>query len=81
MVASTWITPGCVQFLKNKKRFHTAWVKRRNSRAEHMRREVADRINYKSAAKQLNQLNARFAQFFALLFMRRHTVAVREFCG
>jgi hypothetical protein len=27
MVASTWITPGCVQFLKNKKRFHTAWVK------------------------------------------------------
>jgi hypothetical protein len=26
MVASTWITPGCVQFLKNKKRFHTAWV-------------------------------------------------------
>jgi len=25
MVASTWITPGCVQFLKNKKRFHTAW--------------------------------------------------------
>jgi len=27
MVAPTWITPGCVQFLKNKKRFHTAWVK------------------------------------------------------
>jgi hypothetical protein len=27
MVASTGITPGCVQFLKNKKRFHTAWVK------------------------------------------------------
>jgi hypothetical protein len=26
MVASTWITPGCVQFLKNKKHFHTAWV-------------------------------------------------------
>ena len=26
MVASTWITPGRVQFLKNKKRFHTAWV-------------------------------------------------------
>jgi hypothetical protein len=26
MVASTWITPGCVQFLKNKKRFHTAWT-------------------------------------------------------
>jgi hypothetical protein len=26
MVASTWITPGCVQFLENKKRFHTAWV-------------------------------------------------------
>jgi hypothetical protein len=29
MVASTWITPGCVQFLKNKKRFHTAWVESR----------------------------------------------------
>jgi hypothetical protein len=28
MVAPTWITPGCVQFLKNKKRFHTAWVNR-----------------------------------------------------
>ena len=27
MVASTWIMPGCVQFLENKKRFHTAWVK------------------------------------------------------
>ena len=27
MVAPTWITPGCVQFLENKKRFHTAWVK------------------------------------------------------
>jgi hypothetical protein len=26
MVASTWITPGCVQFLKNKKRFNTAWT-------------------------------------------------------
>jgi hypothetical protein len=25
-VASTWLTPGCVQFLENKKRFHTAWV-------------------------------------------------------
>jgi hypothetical protein len=28
MVASTRITPGRVQFLKNKKRFHTAWVNR-----------------------------------------------------
>jgi hypothetical protein len=27
MVAPTWITPGCVQFLENRKRFHTAWVK------------------------------------------------------
>src|SRR5258708_946102 len=26
MVSPTWITPGCVQFLENKKRFHTAWV-------------------------------------------------------
>jgi len=26
MVASTWITLACVQFLENKKRFHTAWV-------------------------------------------------------
>ena len=26
MVASTWLTPGCVQFLENRKRFHTAWV-------------------------------------------------------
>jgi glyoxylate/hydroxypyruvate reductase A len=26
MVAPTWITPGCVQFLENKKRFHTAWI-------------------------------------------------------
>src|SRR5216684_1605530 len=33
MVASTWITPGCVQFLKNKKRFHTAWVKNGSVRA------------------------------------------------
>jgi hypothetical protein len=24
MVAPTWITPGCVQFLENRKRFHTA---------------------------------------------------------
>jgi hypothetical protein len=28
MVAPTWITPGCLQFLENKKRFHTAWVNR-----------------------------------------------------
>jgi hypothetical protein len=27
MVAPTWITPGCVQFLENKKRFHTAWTR------------------------------------------------------
>jgi hypothetical protein len=27
MVAPTWITPGCVQSLENKERFHTAWVK------------------------------------------------------
>jgi hypothetical protein len=33
MVASTGITPGCVQFLKNKKRFHTAWVKNGSVRA------------------------------------------------
>jgi hypothetical protein len=26
MVAPTWITPGCVQFLENEKRFHTAWT-------------------------------------------------------
>jgi hypothetical protein len=26
MVAPTWITPGCVQFLETEKRFHTAWV-------------------------------------------------------
>jgi len=26
MVASMWITPGRVQFLKNKNRFRTAWV-------------------------------------------------------
>jgi hypothetical protein len=26
MVALTWITPGCVQFLESKKRFHTAWT-------------------------------------------------------
>jgi hypothetical protein len=26
MVAPTWITPGCVQSLENKERFHTAWV-------------------------------------------------------
>jgi hypothetical protein len=30
MVAPTWITPGCVQFLKNKKRFHTAWTRSRH---------------------------------------------------
>jgi hypothetical protein len=28
-VASTWITPGCVQFLGEEKRFHTAWVNSR----------------------------------------------------
>jgi len=33
MVASTWIPSGCVQFLKNKKRFHTAWVKNGSVRA------------------------------------------------
>jgi hypothetical protein len=27
MVASTRITPGWVQFLQNKKRFHTAWTR------------------------------------------------------
>jgi hypothetical protein len=27
MVAPTWTTPGCVQFLESRKRFHTAWVK------------------------------------------------------
>jgi hypothetical protein len=27
MVAPTWITPGRVQFLENKKRFHTAWTR------------------------------------------------------
>src|ERR1700722_18711442 len=27
MVASTLITPACVQFLENKKRFHTAWTR------------------------------------------------------
>jgi hypothetical protein len=26
MVAPTWTTPGCVQFLESRKRFHTAWV-------------------------------------------------------
>jgi ferredoxin len=26
MVASTWVALGCVQFLENQKRFHTAWV-------------------------------------------------------
>ena len=26
MVAPTWITLGCVQFLENKKRLHTAWT-------------------------------------------------------
>jgi hypothetical protein len=35
MVAPTWITPGCVQFLENKKRFHTAWVLR-----DHFRRRL-----------------------------------------
>jgi hypothetical protein len=25
-VASMWITPSCLQFLGEKKRFHTAWV-------------------------------------------------------
>jgi hypothetical protein len=25
-VASTWITPSCLQFLGEKKRFHTAWT-------------------------------------------------------
>jgi hypothetical protein len=28
MVAPTSITPGWVQFLENKKRFHTTWVNR-----------------------------------------------------
>jgi hypothetical protein len=27
MVVSTWIDPGCVQFLREEKRFHTAWVR------------------------------------------------------
>jgi hypothetical protein len=26
-VASTWITPSCLQFLGEKKRFHTAWTR------------------------------------------------------
>src|SRR5436190_582636 len=32
-VASTWITPGRVQILENRKRFHTAWVIRDRSRS------------------------------------------------
>jgi hypothetical protein len=36
MVAPTWTTPGCVQFLENRKRFHTAWVKTRRTRIEYM---------------------------------------------
>jgi hypothetical protein len=31
MVAPTWITPGCVQFLENRKRFHTAWANCRHA--------------------------------------------------
>jgi hypothetical protein len=31
MVAPTWITPGCVQSLENKKRFHTAWARSRRA--------------------------------------------------
>ena len=30
MVAPTWITPGCVQSLENKERFHTAWTQTGN---------------------------------------------------
>jgi drug/metabolite transporter (DMT)-like permease len=33
MVAPTWITPGCVQFLENRKRFHTAWTRTENTLA------------------------------------------------
>jgi hypothetical protein len=35
MVAPTWTTPGCVQFLESRKRFHTAWV-RSGSRRPHL---------------------------------------------
>ena len=35
-VASTWIAPGCVQFLGEEKRFHTAWVKTGKAQCEHM---------------------------------------------
>jgi hypothetical protein len=41
MVASTWITPGCVQFLKNKKRFHTAWVNSSDSERLELDESVA----------------------------------------
>jgi hypothetical protein len=35
-VASTWITPSCLQFLGEKKRFHTAWVKTGKAQREQM---------------------------------------------
>ena len=35
-VASTWIAPGCVQFLGEEKRFHTAWVKSGKAHREQM---------------------------------------------
>jgi hypothetical protein len=44
MVASTWITPGCVQFLKNKKRFHTAWTHKRHA-AKRCTRLISRRAN------------------------------------
>jgi hypothetical protein len=43
MVVLTWITPGCMQFLKNKKRFYTAWTRSGHSRAADLRyRKQAD---------------------------------------
>jgi hypothetical protein len=35
-VVSTWIAPGCAQFLGKEKRFHTAWVKSRKAHSEHI---------------------------------------------
>jgi hypothetical protein len=51
MVASTGITPGCVQFLKNKKRFHTAWTQRRRAHLPLARCFSRDRLMISALAK------------------------------
>src|ERR1700681_3450028 len=69
MVASTWITPGCVQFLKNKKHFHTAWVNSRSS-------QHPPRLRYHGQFR----LSSRSGRRFGLRLFQKSQKSLTGFC-